>query len=107
MLAAHYIFCYYLIGSFHGDVQSATLAAGIVRSFESVGSAIAFGLGATRVSPMVNLIVAFVAFGLCVPPTAAVTFMVPEQPLDYSAVVEEADTYSARSEGAGAAEEKG
>lgn len=75
------MFVYWIIGAFSDDLETITLSVGIVRSFESVGSAAAFGLGASKkVTPMTNLIVAFVMFVICIPTTSAVVFMVPERP---------------------------
>jgi hypothetical protein len=80
MNESHYMFVYWLLGVFNDDLETLTLTVGIVRSFESVGSCLAFGIGAAQVSPMVNLIVAFVMFVLCIPTTSWVVFMVPEHP---------------------------
>lgn len=86
MNESHYMFVYWIIGTFYDDLESLTLAVGIVRSFESVGSCLSFGIGAAQVAPMVNLIVAFVMFGITVPATSAVVFMVPEYPVDLTTV---------------------
>jgi hypothetical protein len=80
MNESHYIFVYWIVGTFDADVETITLSVGIVRAFESVGSALAFGIGAARVQPMVNLTIAFVAFAVCIVPTYMVTFMVPDHP---------------------------
>jgi len=80
MNESHYIFVYWIVGTFDADVETITLSVGIVRCFESMGSALAFGIGAARVPPMVNLTIAFVAFALCIVPTFMVTFMVPDHP---------------------------
>ncbi|KAH9428727.1 hypothetical protein MCOR02_011272 [Pyricularia oryzae] len=85
MNESHYIFVYWIVGTFDADVETVTLSVGIVRSFESLGAALAFGIGAARISPMINLAVAFAAFAVCVPPTYMVTFMVPEHPRDNTA----------------------
>lgn len=59
------------------------MTVGIVRSFESVGLAVAFGLGAAKgVKPMTNMIVTFVMFAICIPMTTLVVFEVPEHPLE-------------------------
>ncbi|KAK0636766.1 hypothetical protein B0T17DRAFT_89572 [Bombardia bombarda] len=78
---SHYMFVYWIIGTFFDDIETLTLAVGIVRSFESVGSCLAFGIGASSASPMVNLILAFAMFGLTIPATSLVVFMVPERPV--------------------------
>lgn len=82
MNESHYVFVYWLVGTFDADVETVTLSVGIVRCFEAFGSALAFGIGAARVNPMVNLVIAFVAFVVCIVPTYMVTFMVPEYPRD-------------------------
>lgn len=80
MNESHYIFVYWIVGTFFDDVETLTLAVGIIRSFESVGSCLSFGLGAAKISPMANLIVAFVMFVIAIPPTIALTWLVPEHP---------------------------
>ena len=79
---SHYMFVYWLIGAFFDDIETLGLAVGIVRSFESVGSCLAFGIGAAQVAPMVNLVIAFAMFGFTIPATSAVVFMVPERPIN-------------------------
>jgi len=82
MNESHYMFVYWIIGTFNNDLETLTLTVGIVRSFESVGSAVSFGMGAAKaLSPMTNLIVAFVMFVICIPTTSLVVFEVPEHPL--------------------------
>lgn len=80
MNESHYMFVYWILGVFNDDLETLTLTVGIVRCFESVGSCLAFGIGAAQISPMVNLIVAFVMFAICIPTTSWVVFMVPEHP---------------------------
>ncbi|KAL5342054.1 hypothetical protein BJX70DRAFT_357650 [Aspergillus crustosus] len=80
MNESHYMFVYWLIGVFNDDLESLTFTVGIVRCFESVGSCLAFGIGAAQVSPMVNLIVAFVMCMICVPTTTWLVYLVPEHP---------------------------
>lgn len=92
MNESHYIFVYWLVGTFDADVETVTLSFGIVRCFKSVGSALAFGIGAARVNPMVNLVIAFVAFAVCITPTFMVTFMVPERPREKPKDVVEAES---------------
>ena len=82
MNESHYMFVYWIIGTFNNDLETLTLTVGIVRSFESAGSALSFGLGAAKaLTPMTNLIVAFVMFVICIPTTSLVVFEVPEHPL--------------------------
>jgi len=77
---SHFMFVYWIIGAFFEDIETLTLAVGIVRSFESVGACLAFGIGAAKVSPMVNLVIAFAMFGLTIPFTSWAVFLVPERP---------------------------
>ncbi len=76
------MFVYWLVGSFFDDIETLTLAVGIVRTFESVGSCISFGIGAANVAPLVNLIISFSMFAFTIPATTAVVFMVPERPIN-------------------------
>lgn len=82
MNESHYMFVYWILGTFFDDMSTLTLAVGLMRSFESIGSCLAFGVGAAKVDPMVNLIIAFVMFGITIPSTLAATFLVPERPAD-------------------------
>lgn len=83
MNESHYMFVYWLIGAFNNDIETLTASVGIVRAFESVGSAVSYGLGAAQgVSPMANLLVAFVMFVICILATSMVVFQVPEHPKD-------------------------
>ncbi|KAK3502464.1 major facilitator superfamily domain-containing protein [Neurospora crassa] len=88
---SHYMFVYWLIGAFFDDLETLGLAVGIVRSFESVGSCLAFGIGAAQVAPMVNLIIAFAMFGFTIPATSAVVYMVPERPINLRKLEAEED----------------
>ena len=92
MNESHYMFVYWILGAFFDDLETLTLAVGLMRSFESVGSCLAFGIGAVRTSPMVNLVIAFVAFGICIPTTFMATLLVPERPVDLRN--EESDDHS-------------
>ncbi|KAK5661147.1 hypothetical protein OQA88_11038 [Cercophora sp. LCS_1] len=85
---SHYMFVYWLIGAFFDDLETLTLAVGIMRSFESLGSCIAFGIGAAKVTPMVNLVIAFAMFGLTIPATSWVVYLVPERPVHLRKEVE-------------------
>lgn len=84
MNESHYMFVYWIIGAFNNDLETLTLTVGIVRSFESIGSCLAYGIGAAKIPAMTNLIVAFVMFAICIPTTTALTFLVPEHPIDES-----------------------
>jgi hypothetical protein len=76
------MFVYWILGAFFDDIETLTLAVGLLRSFESIGSCLAFGIGAAKIEPMANLIVAFVMFAITIPSTFAATFLVPERPID-------------------------
>lgn len=76
------MFVYWIVGAFFNDIETLTLAVSLVRTFESIGSSVSFGIGAAAVSPMVNLVISFAMFGLTIPATSLVVFMVPERPLD-------------------------
>lgn len=81
MNESHYMFVYWLIGIFFNDVETLTLGVGLVRSFESLGSALSFGIGASKaITPLVNLIIAVVMFAICVPTTTMAVWLVPERP---------------------------
>lgn len=82
MNESHYMFVYWILGTFFDDMETLTLAVGLMRSFESIGSCLSFGVGAAKVKPMVNLIIAFVMFGITIPSTFAATLLVPERPVD-------------------------
>ncbi|KAL3441965.1 major facilitator superfamily domain-containing protein [Aspergillus insuetus] len=75
---SHYVFVYWLLGSLHEDLETINLAVGLMRTFESLGSTLSFAMGSARISPMKNLIVSFVLFVVAIPPTIAVTSLVPE-----------------------------
>jgi hypothetical protein len=88
MNESHYMFVYWILGAFFDDIETLTLAVGLLRSFESVGSCLSFGIGAAKIKPMVNLIVAFVMFTITIPSTFAATLLVPERPVDERKTVE-------------------
>lgn len=83
MNESHYMFVYWLVGIFFNDIETLALAVGLLRSFESLGSCLAFAIGAVKVSPLVNLIVASVMFFICIPFTFAAVWLVPEKPRDH------------------------
>lgn len=74
------MFTYWLVGSFFDDLETLSLAVGLIRSFESLGYCIAYGIGASAVSPMVNLAIAFAMFAVTIPATSRLVFLVPERP---------------------------
>lgn len=70
---------YWILGTYDVHVDVLAYTTGILRSSESLGFAIAFGIGASKhVSLMVNLIVAFVVFWVSVPFTTYASFLVKE-----------------------------
>ncbi|KAL1967161.1 hypothetical protein VTN77DRAFT_3452 [Rasamsonia byssochlamydoides] len=72
-------------------IFSVIIFIGILRAFESVGSALSYGVGAVPSnSPMTNLIVSFVLFAAAVPTTTAVTFLVPDLPVDNATAADNA-----------------
>ncbi|KXJ87942.1 major facilitator superfamily domain-containing protein [Microdochium bolleyi] len=97
MNESHYMFVYWIVGTFFDDLETLTLAIGLLRSFESIGSCISFGIGAAKVRPMVNLIVAFVMFSITIPATTAAVFLVPEHPGDTTGAESADDTTLAQS----------
>lgn len=90
------MFVYWVIGAFFDDLETLTLAVGLVRSFESVGSCLSFGIGAAKVDPMVNLIIAFAMFAITVPSTTFAVLLVPERPEEIKLVDESPGGLSAR-----------
>lgn len=92
MNESHYMFVYWIVGTFFDDIETLTLSVGIIRSFESVGSCLAFGIGAAKVSPMVNLIIAYVMFFITIPATTYATFLVPERPTVVKLLEEDASS---------------
>ncbi|OIW26699.1 MFS general substrate transporter [Coniochaeta ligniaria NRRL 30616] len=81
---SHYMFVYWIAGAFFEDLETLTLAVGIIRSFESIGSCLSFGIGAAQVKPIVNLGISFAMFAITIPATSYVVFLVPERPADLS-----------------------
>ncbi|KAJ4344215.1 hypothetical protein N0V95_006255 [Ascochyta clinopodiicola] len=95
MNESHYMFVYWILGAFFDDIETLTLAVGLLRSFESVGSCLAFGIGAAKIKPMINLILAFVMFAVTIPSTFAATFIVPERPVDERKAVSDDESVEA------------
>ncbi|CAO2647105.1 Nn.00g080270.m01.CDS01 [Neocucurbitaria sp. VM-36] len=98
MNESHYMFVYWILGAFFDDIETLTLAVGLLRSFESVGSCLSFGIGAAKIKPMVNLIVAFVMFSITIPSTVAATFLVPERPVDERKALSDDESSAAEDE---------
>jgi hypothetical protein len=96
MNESHYMFVYWILGAFFDDIETLTLAVGLLRSFESVGSCISFGIGAAKIKPMVNLIVAFVMFAVTIPSTFFACFLVPERPIDERRALVENDSVASK-----------
>ncbi|KAF7557308.1 hypothetical protein G7Z17_g839 [Cylindrodendrum hubeiense] len=78
---SHYMFVYWIVGTFFDDIETLTLAVGLIRSFESIGSCLSYGVGAAKVKGMVNLILAFVMFFITIPSTTLAVLLVPERPI--------------------------
>jgi hypothetical protein len=95
------MFAYWLLGAFFDDIETLTLAVGLMRSFESVGSAVSFGIGAVKTKPMVNLIVAFVMFAFTIPSTFAAVYLVPERPVNARKLEEDASSVDTEPESHG------
>ncbi|KAM7212743.1 Major facilitator superfamily domain containing protein [Rhypophila decipiens] len=98
---SHFMFVYWIIGTFFDDIETLTLAVGIVRSFESVGSCLAFGIGAAQVAPMVNLVIAFVMFGITIPATSLAVLLVPERPVNLRKIEDGEESSSEENLGGG------
>lgn len=81
MNESHYMFVYWIVGAYFDDLESLTFCVGIIRSFESIGSCLSFGIGAAKVAPMVNLIIAYVMFIIAIPATSYAVLLVPERPV--------------------------
>lgn len=82
------MFTYWLVGVFFDDLETLSLAVGLIRSFESLGYCIAYGIGASHVTPMVNLAIAFAMFCITIPATSRLVFLVPERPLVHAVALE-------------------
>jgi hypothetical protein len=92
MNESQYVFVNWMLGTFNNELETLTLSVGIMRAFESAGSAISFALGATsRVSTMTNLVVALVVYLICLPSTSLPAFEVPEHPVDGRRSAEDAE----------------
>jgi hypothetical protein len=86
MNESHYMIVYWIVGTYYNDVSTLTLTVSILRSFESIGSTLANGIGALHIKPMTNLIVAFALFVSAIPTTVLVTFLVPNHPVENNKV---------------------
>ena len=92
MNESHYVFVYWILGTFNNQLETLTLSVGVMRKFEFAGSAKSFALGATsRVLPMTNLVVALVVYLICIPSTSLLVFEVPEHPADGCKSAEDAE----------------
>lgn len=70
-------YLYWLLGAKKGTQENGEVArmTGIMRSWESIGSAVAYGVGATNVSNQNQMIVAFALWVGTIPFTWLVVFM--------------------------------
>ncbi|XHG03785.1 hypothetical protein AWENTII_007074 [Aspergillus wentii] len=84
------VWTYWILGTYDVHVDVLAYTTGILRSAESLGFAVAYGIGASsNVSLMANLIVSFVVFWVSVPFTTYASFMVQERPEGESSGVED------------------
>lgn len=69
-------YIYWLLGAKKGTQKNGEVSrmTGIMRSWESIGSAIAYGIGASSVSNMNQMIIAFALWVFTIPPTLMVVF---------------------------------
>lgn len=69
-------YLYWLLGAKKGTQENGEVArmTGIMRSWESIGSAIAYGVGATNVSNQNQMIIAFALWVVTIPFTIMVVF---------------------------------
>jgi hypothetical protein len=86
MNESHYMLVYWIVGTYYNDVSTLTLTVSILRSFESIGSTLANGIGALHIKSMTNLIVAFALFVSAISTTVLVTFLVPNHPVENNKV---------------------
>ncbi|KAH7305284.1 major facilitator superfamily domain-containing protein [Stachybotrys elegans] len=97
MNESHYMFVYWIVGTFFDDIETLTLAVSLIRSMESLGSCLAFAIGAVRVSPLINLSVAAAMFFFCIPFTSWAVTLVPEMPKDHVIIQDSDDEVTSRS----------
>jgi len=75
------MFVYWLIGAYFDDLETLTLAVGIMRSFESIASCVAFCIVAAQVSPIVILFLfIFMFIAEALDTTLPFVLLVPERP---------------------------
>ncbi|CAD0016701.1 unnamed protein product [Aureobasidium pullulans] len=69
-------YIYWLLGAKKGTQKNGEVSrmTGIMRSWESIGSAIAYGIGASSVSNRNQMIIAFALWIFTIPPTLMVVF---------------------------------
>lgn len=69
-------YLYWLLGAKRGTQENGAVSrmTGIMRSWESIGSAIAYGIGATNVSDLNQMIIAFALWAFTVPFTMMAVF---------------------------------
>jgi hypothetical protein len=81
MNEANSCFTFWIIGIFSEDLQWITQVFGLMRSAETIGAAIACGLGgASNISATTNLIVAFAVYVFAVPFSFGAVWQVPDRP---------------------------
>lgn len=88
---AMYNWFYYYLGSIPLTTAEVTIAAGIVRCCESFGQCMAYAVGATNKSNMVNLGVSAGIFFACIPFVTYATFLTNDDPIETFNASEEDD----------------
>ncbi|KAK5987467.1 Notoamide biosynthesis cluster O'-like protein [Cladobotryum mycophilum] len=89
---SHFMFVYWIVGTFFDDLETLTLAVGIIRSFESIGACLSFSISTSKTPPMTNLIIAFVMFCITIPATSWAVCLVPKRPESDRVVEASSDT---------------
>lgn len=76
---ASVVWTYWILGTYDSHVDTLAYTTALLRSAESLGFAIAYGIGSSsRTSLMTNLVVSFVVFWISVPCTTYVAWKVQE-----------------------------
>ena len=79
MNEANSVFTFWIIGTYSEDLQWITQVFGLMRSAETIGAAVACALGgASNISPMTNLIVAFSVYLVAFPFAFGAVWQVPD-----------------------------
>lgn len=74
------VWLYWVLGTFDVEADTIALSMGVLRSGESVGSALSYAVGSVRsASLMTNLIVSVVVFYVAVPATTWASLLVKDR----------------------------